>query len=190
MVQMLPSLLVLLLHTAPAATVVALPEAELARRVDAIGFGAVVDTQVATKPGGGVRTRATIQIYRAVVGLTDGQTITIEVPGGDLPNGMRSMVAGAPRLVPGQLVFGFFEQRAGLYKPWGLSFGLLRARRDEGGDVRVFRDLDGLQLLSRKGTPMAAETVRLEDEPLEALIGRIRGHLGIPGISQPGGLNQ
>ena len=161
-----------------ATTIVALPEAALSQRADAIVFGAVVDTRVEVNDRGQVSTVARFQIYQSVKGAGVGEVIELRVPGGRLPNGLVAEAYGSPKLVAGKMHFGFFEQRNGVYLPMGLSYGLLEARRDVAGVIHVWRDTGGLAMLTPTGGAVDPATTRLADVPLAQLVARSRGHLG------------
>jgi len=143
-------------HVTSAATVVALPESELASRADLVGLAAVIETKTTVRPGGGVFTLAQAQLAKTLSGKAEQQVITIEYPGGDLPGGVRSVVAGAPHLKPGDLVFGFLVRNGDRFAPWGLNYGLLGVRRDAKGEYRVSRNLKGIGLVDVNGKPIAS----------------------------------
>ncbi len=181
-----------LVAAAPAAagatTIIALPEAELVRAADTIVLGTVIDTTTVIDAGGRVATRARLQVYRHLrgAGAGAGEVLTVEVPGGTLKNGLVAHTPGSPALAGGDFVFGFFETTGEVKRPLGLSYGLLRVRRAADGSWRVFRETDGLTMLSPQGGAAAEEAVALRDVPLATLVARIAARLTELGLP-PGG---
>jgi len=159
---------------AQASTVVAFSEVELARRSHAIFMGSVLSIETHVNERNQVLTRATVQVYRAVRGILDGESVVVQVPGGMLPNGLVAHTYGSPKLVPGELIFGFFELNHGTYRPIALSLGLLRVRQTPEGEFRLSRDVSGLGLVRPDGDSVDPKVFQIEDEPMEALIGRIK----------------
>ncbi len=184
-----PLLLVLLLGLpleAAATTIIALPEPALVRRSDAIVVANVVRTDTVIHPGGRVATRATVQVMRTVVGADALEMLTVEVPGGRLANGLVAHSPGSPSLRAGDLVVGFLERSGEVYRPLGLSYGLLRVRKDAAGTYRVYRDTDGLSMMSPEGEPVAPSTVAIADLPLDDLIERVAREVGTVDLPDPG----
>ena len=166
---------------ARASTIVALDERALTRRADLVGFGSIISTRTVTRPGSqAVVTIAEAQLYRTVRGAASGDVITLQVMGGRLDNGLVARTVGAPVLEAGQMFVGFLEQRGGVYRPLGLSYGYLKVHRDSSGIFRVSRDVQGLGLLAPGGGSVAPEVWRLRDVPLEQLLDRLSGHLKNP----------
>jgi hypothetical protein len=179
-------LLLVLPLEATATTIVALPEPELVRHSHAIVLGTVIRTDVVIHPGGRVATRATVQVHRAVRGAEPNQVILIEVPGGRLDSGLVAHTPGSPVMRGGDMVFGFLERSGDVLRPLGLSYGLLRVRKDSSGAYKVYRQTDGLSMMSPRGEPVAPATVALVDVPLEELIARIERELEEIGVGEPG----
>ena len=159
-----------------AAIVVALDDASLTHRVDTVAFGSVLKTKVEIGKRGGIVTKARLQIVKALKGAQVGQVIDIVVPGGVLPSGRASAVAGSPVLETGNMVVGFLEARPSYQVPWGLAFGLLRVSGDAARGFRVDRDVRGLSLVDEVGQQVSAESVAIEDESLEALWSRLEAY--------------
>ncbi len=178
-------LLVLVLLPAPTlgSTIVALPEAALVARADTIALASVVRIDTVVNPGGRVATRATLQVYKALRGTRVGEVIIIEVPGGKLP-GFVAHTPGSPALTPGELVFCFLETHGEVRRPLGLSYGLLRVRQDSRG-YRVFRETDGLTMLSPGGEPALPAVTTLRDVPLDDLVARVTVRLKELGVAIP-----
>lgn len=173
--------------SAEAATVVAVPEAELVALSDTIVFGSVLRTRTLVNSRGAVVTRADLQVVRAVRGAAAGAVLTLEVPGGRLPNGMVAYTGGSPSLAVGDLVFGFLQTRNGIVRPLGLSYGLLRARSDGAGGYRLFREVEGLVPLDAKGAELSPASISLKDVALDELIARVERRLIEIGVPVGGG---
>ncbi|MBI3180195.1 MAG: hypothetical protein HYZ27_11065 [Deltaproteobacteria bacterium] len=175
--------LVLLPQPALASTIIALPEAALTSRADTIALASVVRTDAVVSPGGRIVTRVTLQVVKALRGTRVGEVVVMELPGGRLP-GLVAHTPGSPQLTPGDLVFGFFESHAEVRRPLGLSYGLLRVRQD-GRGYRVFRETDGLTMLSPGGEPALPAVTTLRDVPLDDLVARVTARLKELGVAIP-----
>ncbi len=160
-----------------AATIVAIEESQLVKNSDVVAFGSIIRTQVKVSPRYGVYTEATLEIYEGIVGVERGDIITARVPGGQLSNGQRTLVSGAPILEPGERFVAFLEKRKNSFVPWGLSYGWLQVRDMGGGKLVVSRVLDGLYPVDKNGNKVAVKRVRMENVPLESLIERLRSHV-------------
>lgn len=129
-------------------------------------------------------------------GPAAGSVVTLKVPGGRLPNGLVASAAGAPKLEPGQLVFGFLEMAPdGAYRSLGLAYGLLVVHKAADGTFRVSRNTDGLAMMTPAGGAAAPDTYRIVDVPLDELMARVAKHIGQlgpvdPGFGGPGGTVQ
>lgn len=179
------SVVSLLLLFAPtslhATTIVALPESDLVARADAIVFGTVLATRTFVTPEGRARTRADLQVHKALRGARDGDVIVLESPGGKVAEGLVSRVDGAPTFRVGMQVFAFLEIHGDAHRPLGLSYGLLNVVRDRTGAYRVQRNLKGLSFVSPRGLPVAPASVRIDAAPLDEIMARVRTHLrGLP----------
>ena len=160
------------------AIVVALDEATLVERVDTVVLGTVLQTRSEVGPKGGIITRATVQVGRSLKGHKSvGEAFEVVVPGGVLPSGLGSHVAGSPSLNRGDMLVGFFENRDGYQVPWGLSFGVLRVTGNSHAGFRVSRDVRGLSLVGLSGEPVSLTSIAVQDEPLEVLWERLE-HYG------------
>ncbi len=175
-----------MLHTEAAwgSVVLAVPEPELARAADVIAFGQIVHTQTEIADGR-VVTHATMQVLDAIWHTTVKSFLELYVPGGNLPNRLVATAPGAPRLKNGDMVFGFFQKLENGVVPLGLSYGLLRVRSTQSGDLRVYRELDGLQFVDRSGNPVSTESIKIADVPLKEFAARIRQHLSSVGPVDP-----
>ncbi len=164
---LLALLLPLLATEASASVIQPLTDAELVRRSDVVVAGVVVWTEVGRTPGGRVFTRAAVQVMNSVKGARVGEVLTVNIPGGKV-GGLLVHVAGAPQLHIGDMAVGFLERHGDATVPMGLSFGWLPVRRVS-GELRVFRDLDGLQLSSSEGAVDASRYV-IAGVPLERFL--------------------
>jgi hypothetical protein len=171
---------------AQATTIVALPEPELIRHSHAIVVATVIRTDTVIHPGGRVATRATVQVHHGVRGAEPNQIILIEVPGGRLDSGLVAHTPGSPIMRGGDMVFGFLERSGEVFRPLGLSYGLLRVRKNAAGDLRVFRQTDGLSMMSPDGGPVAPATVAIVDLSLDELIARVNRELRDIDLPPPG----
>ncbi|OGQ82936.1 MAG: hypothetical protein A2289_16570 [Deltaproteobacteria bacterium RIFOXYA12_FULL_58_15] len=170
---------------ADATTIIALPEAELVRESDAIVVGTVIQTNTVIHENGVIATQAHVQVHQALRGPKANQVVIVEVPGGHLPNGLAAHTAGSPEMVGGDMIFGFLERAGTVFRPIGLSFGLLRVRQAKDGIFRVFREAQGLAMVDPTGTLVRHQTVELRDVPLTTFIARIRQHMDGIGVSLP-----
>ncbi len=186
------SFLALLLLPLPAfATVVlGLDDPELAAQADTIAFGVVVQTRTEVRDGRAF-TLADVQVYKGLRGVNDGGFITVSLPGGRLPGGLEQVVSGAPHLRAGQMLVGFFETRHGTCRPLGLSFGLLDVE-SVGGELRVFRDLAGVQVVGGGGAAVSPGTYVVAGEPLDDYLGRIAAYVSAlpPSSREPNEVNR
>jgi hypothetical protein len=171
---------------ASATVIVALPEAELIKKADTIVIGTVIRTETVLHEGGRVATQAWLQVYRGLRGAATESVIRIEVPGGRFDNGLLAFTPGSPALAGGDFVFGFLETHGEVRRPLGMSYGLLRIRKAGDGSWRVFRETDGLTMLSPAGLPAETAVVTIRDLPLETLVRRVEARLRELGIEAPG----
>jgi len=161
---------------APASSIVALSEADLCYKADAIVFGRLLETHNVFVPGGRAVTRASLQVYRSAHGAKIGDVLTVELPGGVSEGGLVQSVSGAPKLRAGQFWFAFLLKAGATYRPWGMAYGMLPVTRIGQDAYLVQRDNQGLGLF-RDGEHIAEDPIRVAGEPLHVLIERIRGHI-------------
>jgi nitrous oxidase accessory protein NosD len=166
-------LTILLPCSAFATTVVALDDAELAARADTIVVGHITAVRTVVYPGGHVATDATLEVQDSLKGAPEGSTLTVEVPGG-VVGGVVFEAVGAPPLIVGSLVFGYFETSGAVVRPLGLSYGLYRVW---GTDWSVHRDLRGLALVTHRGAPVSG-LEPVTSLPLTTLLERVRRTVG------------
>jgi hypothetical protein len=164
---------------AHASSVVALSEQDLVSRSDVIVMGSVVHTSVGVKGGKEIVTRAVLQINQHLLGAEATRFVTLEVPGGELPNGLKAVTSGAPKLALGDIVLGYLERHGDVFWPLGLSYGLLRVRLNEKGEAFVFRQMDGLYLTRTSQTSGKINLLQTP-EPLKEYVKRIEILTGQP----------
>jgi len=177
--------ILLLSQTALASAVIALPQGELARRVDTIAFGRIIGTRTLVGQGGQVATEADFQIYRALKGAAAGEVIRIQVPGGEA-GGFTHDVPGSPKLRAGQMWVGFLTRHSEAtrtHTPWGMAYGLLPVRRDLRGTFWVKTDTEGL-VFAGPGQQPDDPLLVFDDTKLDEFFARISLHLQ-PGTVVP-----
>lgn len=168
-------------------TVLALPEGDLARRVDSIVFGRVLATRtLVSVTSAHMATEAELQVYVTVKGGTaPGDVIRVQVPGGEA-NGIRQVVPGSPELRAGQMFVAFLSRHEStVYTPWGMGYGLLPVRPDATGALVVARELHDVSFMGPNGLledPLAGPPVGLD-----AYLARLRRHLEPTPVDPPGG---
>jgi hypothetical protein len=169
----------LLLSPSPsrATTIVAVSEAELTKMADAVVWATVMDSQSYMDAHNRIMTKVQMQVVKGLYGAKTKDMLTVEIPGGHLANGLTATVPGAPRLALGEMVFAFLRAHGKTHRSLGLSFGMLKVHKNALGTYSVSRSTDDLNLVSRQGKSVAAETVRIKDEPLNDLITRVQAHI-------------
>lgn len=171
MLRILIIALTLLPCVASASSVVAVPEAEMLARADAVVVGSVSQLEPYWDDRLGIRTRARLQVHHGVRGASDGDVLTLDVPGGILA-GLSTQVSGAPRLVQGQLMLVFLEAYGQVYRPLGLSYGVYNVALSD-ASWHAVRDLNGMALLNKRGQVMDMGMVR-SGEDLNAMLLRLQ----------------
>jgi X-X-X-Leu-X-X-Gly heptad repeat protein len=170
--------------TAAASIIMPLSDDALAQRADTIVLGTVLRTHTMQYPDGFVATQAEVQVYRGLRGARQGQLLIVEVPGGKLANGLTAVVSGSPQLSPGQMIMVFLEKHGDTHRPLGMSFGLLRVRHGPDGAMRLYRDLEGLQLMNTEGQAVLARPFMLEGVGLDEYLTRVQSALERAGIRE------
>ena len=160
-----------------ASTAVAVPEEELTGMADKVVWATVVDSSSYYDKQNGIATKVRLRVVEGYFGAAKDEIVTLDVPGGQLPGGLTTTVVGAPQFVPGEHVFAFLQKHGAMHHVLGLSYGLLKAHQDATGRWRVNRNLDQLTLVDRKGMPIAAASLSIQDELLDDLATRVRAHL-------------
>ncbi len=91
---------------------------------------------------------------------------TVRLPGGVLEDGRGLLLAGMPRLVPGEEVLLFLtgKSASGVRMPVGLAQGKFGLERLENGELRLVREHAGLELAH-------PATGAIEDAPPRAVFG-------------------
>ena len=131
-----------------AGTALRLEIEDLARRADLVVEGRVIATRAFRDLRGEVRTEFVLSVDETYAGEPFG-TRRIELPGGVLPDGSGTLIAGMPSLALGEdaLLFLTGESASGLRVPVGLAQGKLRLVRDGVGRLGLLRDAAELTLL-------------------------------------------
>jgi hypothetical protein len=140
-------------------------------------------------------THAELKVERGVRGVSDGEFISMDYPGGRLDNGVVSTVPGSPQLKTGDRVFAYLRPNtAGALVPIGLRFGVLDVHRDMDGQLRATRHLDGLTFVDKTGEPAPNQRFVLRNMSIEDLIGDAQSRMLRLGIkagtqNQPRGIS-
>lgn len=190
LVSLLPGL-------ASATTMVAPTDDEIVQKSEVIGMAVVRRLEVVVSPSGQIVTHAELQVERGVRGADDGAFVSMSYPGGQLPNGLKSSVAGAPVLAVGDRVFVYLHaNKAGSMLPVGLRFGVLDVHRGKDGRFRASRRLEGLSFLDKSGEAIAPERFHLHDvlvdklaEDTQARMRRLKIDAGAAGRNTSRGLS-
>ena len=162
------------------ATIVALDMGDLVSNVDVIAFGSVISTKVVVHPKYGIQTKVDVEIYDGLLGAKQRDILNVIVPGGKLSDTIVAEVPGAPVLKAGDRFFAFLERRGNHFVPWGLGFGWLKARQDPtNGVIRLFRELDGLSVVSRSGEKIVPSRFAVRGVTLEDFRERVKVYLQI-----------
>ena len=137
-------------HTAEveAGTALRLEIEELARRAELVVEGRVISQRSFRDSRGDVRTEVPLSVDETYAGEPLG-TRRFDLPGGVLPDGSGTLIAGMPTLALGEdaLLFLTGESASGLRVPVGLAQGKLRLVRDPAGRLGLLRDAAELTLL-------------------------------------------
>ena len=131
-----------------AGTAMRLEIEELARQAALVVEGRVISARAFRDVRGDVRTEFLLSVDETYAGEPLG-TRRFELPGGVLPDGSGTLVAGMPSLALGEdaLLFLTGESASGLRVPVGLAQGKLRLVRDPAGRLGLVRDSAELTLL-------------------------------------------
>jgi hypothetical protein len=169
---LLASVLFLLTPRLAQATVMVAPsEDELVSGAQVIGMAVVQRLEVVIAPSGQVMTHAELKIERGVRGADDGDFVSMDYPGGTLPNGLVSSVPGSPNLEVGDRIFAYLRPgRTGALLPIGLRFGVLDVHRGKDGRFRANRRLDGLTLVDKTGAATPTTRYILHDVVVDRLV--------------------
>ncbi|HED67122.1 MAG TPA: hypothetical protein ENJ09_16395 [Planctomycetes bacterium] len=140
------------LHDVEAGTAVRMDIAELTEHADLILEGRVLLAN-AFEVDGRIETEYLIQVDRTFEG-EDQPYRTVRMPGGVLPDGRGLILAGMPRIVPGEeeLLFLSAEGPTGVRVPVGLAQGKLSLVRNADGSKSLLSDMAGVVLVSEDGS--------------------------------------
>ena len=169
------------LWLAEAVVTVALVAGGAVRCGTVVVMGVVVDRVVRVKKGSEIVTQAVLQIHQHIYGAEAMRFVTLEVPGGKLPNGLEAVVSGTPKLAVGDMVLGYFERHGDVFWPLGLAYGVLRVHLNSEGKAFVRRHMDGLRLI--RGRDVSGRVQLLEQpEPLSTYLRRLGEIIGEPAL--------
>jgi hypothetical protein len=160
-----------------ATTVVAVSEEELTAMADAVVWATVLDMQPYVDQQGFIMTRVRLQVVQGFYGANPGAILNLDVPGGRLASGITTTVSGAPQVSAGDRVFVFLSKHGQSHVALGMSYGLLKGRKDSAGRWRVNRNTEQLTLVDRKGQMVSPASVPVDDELLDDLATRVKAHL-------------
>ncbi|MBN1962034.1 MAG: hypothetical protein JW841_13900 [Deltaproteobacteria bacterium] len=159
---------------ASASVIIPLAEPKLVAAADTVFWGTVVDITAQQDANGFVTSLFKVQVYQGLKGTKLGDEVIIEVPGGDLNTGVSVAVTGSPRPNIGDMVFCFAERHGQTLRPLGMSFGMLAIKQEAGtNNLRVYRNLNGLQLTAKSGKAIDATNYMISGEKFDDFIARI-----------------
>lgn len=150
-----------------AGTAVRMELEDLVERAPLIVEGRIVSA-TAFEVGTMIETELLLQVERTFEG-EDLPFRSIRVPGGVLPGGRGMMLAGMPRLVPGErcLLFLSGEGQTGIRLPIGLAQGKLRVAVTRDGEKVLVRSATSLSLVDDRtgeaAPPQATRVLRYAD---------------------------
>lgn len=145
--------------TASAGTAVRFDERGLAETADLVLEGRVLAATPELDERGRIVTELRLAVDRTLWGEHVPERV-VKLPGGVLPDGTGLVLAGMPRIVPGEEVLLFLSARSpdGVRLPTGLAQGKLRVVRLAAGGKVLVRDAAELGLLDpRTGTVVEAD---------------------------------
>ncbi len=124
---------------------------ELVRGSDLIVEGRVLSGE-AFESDGRIETEYLIEVERTFVG-EDQPYRAVRIPGGVLPDGSGMMLAGMPRITPGETALLFLSEAGatGVRMPVGLAQGKFQVLEAESGAKTLVRDSSGVTLVDRSG---------------------------------------
>lgn len=131
------------LGSAHAATVDAPPLDALITAAGLVIEGEVLSVDPGAGTDEGPTTRVVVQVLDLLAGgaTSVGARLAIELPEGRLPDGRFVMIAGAPRLAPGQRYLMFLRAGPWFHTPFvGWGYGLLRRVREGRAERWVIED--------------------------------------------------
>lgn len=141
---------------AGAATYVMMRDEDLADQADLIARVRVEASAPAPEWAGRIATDYTVRVERALKGEPGADRITVRVPGGEGPDGVRLHVWGAPRFRRGEEALLFLAARAdGTYGPLHLMLGAFHEI-----DGLAVRDLSEADALPGGGAEEPADRLR------------------------------
>ena len=172
-------LLFFLLPSIVNATIIVVPNhTELINKSTNILFGSVVNKHTYRNKTGHIVTKVDVQIVTNVKGRAEtGSIVSFEIPGGVLNEHITSYVSGSPSLKSGEMIFCYLINRGGILIPWGFSYGILKAYKNNAKQWILNRDFTGLQLMSNEGKEIAKNSIKMTNIALLDLIDEIKIHL-------------
>jgi hypothetical protein len=130
---------------------------DLAERSETILEGRILSA-VSLEREGRIETQYLLQVERTFLG-EDEPFRTVELPGGVLEDGRGMILAGMPRLRPGENVLLFLSQpgSTGVRMPVGLAQGKFTVRTRADGSKSLIRDAAGMTLVDAQGAFLRGE---------------------------------
>lgn len=147
---------------------------DLALNAESIFEGRVLAARALRDERGLVRTEYIVSVERTFAGQPLG-TRTFELPGGTLPDGSGTVIAGMPSVRVGEDVLLFLTEASanGLRMPVGLAQGKFALVRDAAGELGLLRSAVDLSLLDPR-TRTAAPAPVPNVVSYEAVVQRVR----------------
>ncbi|MEA2571455.1 MAG: hypothetical protein QOI24_3456 [Acidobacteriota bacterium] len=123
-----------------AATYVVPEDRDLIDRAHAIVVAKVIDTNVRFEEASGIVTVATLRVTEGLKGVATNDVIEVYEPGGTY-GGMTTVIAGVPKLVPGERLLLMLRTRPdGKWAVMDLALGKFRFAHDESGQELLERE--------------------------------------------------
>jgi hypothetical protein len=122
----------------------------LVERAGLILEGRVLSARGLEDPEGRIETEYVLEVARTFEGM-DLPLRSVRLPGGVLPDGRGMLLAGMPRVAPGEELLLFLTQEGatGVRMPVGLAQGKLGMRRRSDGGRVLVREHAGVGLVDR-----------------------------------------
>lgn len=168
------ALVILMLSTVSASTVLPLSVVDLTERSGKIFHGVCVQSSPDVVDGD-IVTRLRFVVSESLKGMADTDSLSVVLPGGTI-DGVRYHISGMPDFVVGEEVVLFLTgpDTAGRTWPVGLAQGDFRVRRRDEGAPRTRRDFEGLKFQASARPAGPAPIIPPLDLPLADLLDEIR----------------